>query len=193
MSKDANRNGETPVRGVPIEPMPEIDTGRIGHELNARIAMAAGQAQATPPTGTMSPDAFLEALANKVAQKVGNGNGNGNGKKPPGFLGVTVGGWTKMLLAWLMAGIVALAAWHLTVRDELRERPTSPQVEETVRGTFEHHNDSSAAHPLIQKRLEKLSTEQVTIRASQVRQETLDETQTKTLERIEKKLDRRNR
>jgi hypothetical protein len=175
--------GKTPPQGVPRLITNEPDTGRLGRALH-------GELVAANPGGMDEGDDVLERLASALAPKLNGHNGGGPKHK---FLGLDAATWTKTLLAWSVAAVLAVAAWYLGVRDALHERPTAPQVERSVKGAFESHNDSSAAHPPIQRRLETLGTEQKKIRESQVRQEALDETQTKALERIERAVNKRNR
>jgi len=142
----------------------------------------------------VTPDAFLEALANKVVEKIGDpvggGGGSGGGRK---FLGMEAGAWTKLVVGYIVAGIMALVVWQLTIRDALGERPTKPQVEASLKKTFDNHNISSQSHPPIQAKLKILSTEQRTIRESQIRQEGLDREQNNSLKKIEKALTRGRR
>lgn len=100
-------NTPTPVE-VPRRVSPEEDdTGRI----SAMMATMSGS-----PTPRSEADVFLEAVAVKLASKVGGGGG------PPSrrYLGVTKGGWTKMIFAIVVAGLLATGTWVLFVRDDLR-------------------------------------------------------------------------
>lgn len=126
----------------------------------------------------MTPESFLDELADKVASKVNLNGSPDDGKHK--FLGIALGGWTKMIAAWVMAGLVALAAWHLTIRDELRVKPNIEQVEME----FKKHDKISDAHPPIQARLKVIEGEQRTIRESQIRQEANDSLQTQVLQEI---------
>lgn len=193
MGNDGKRGDGTPVPGAPVAPLEDQDTGRLSAQLHGQATLAAGaMSPASPPAGTLSPEAFLDALSAKVAAKVNGQGGHGNGGTRR-FLGLDRGSWTKMVLGWALAGLLAIGAWYLAVRDALHERPTAPQVGETIREGFAVHDDSSAAHPPIQRRLDSLTAEQRIIRDSQIEQATTDKQQTKLLEKIERKIDRRNR
>lgn len=157
----------------------EDDTGKISRVLHAQIAAA-------NPGGMGDDSEVLKKLAHLVKE---SGGGNGGSR----FLGLDRDSWMKMILAWVVAAGMALGAWHLAVRDALQVRPTSDQVKHEVRGTFETHNDSSAAHPPIQHRLDKLSDTQKLIRESQIRQEETDKTQTETLKLIQVDISRLRR
>jgi hypothetical protein len=193
---DEGRIGATPTEGVPIVPLNVPDSGQFSAQLHGQAALAAGGASSVPvaqaiTAGGLSPDQFLDALADKVSEKIGNGNGNGSGAPPPKkskILGIEIGDWAKQAMALFFMGLLAFGAWQLSIRDELKVRPTAPQVEKSVKSTFDTHNDSSGAHPPIQVRLDGMGAKQEKIRESQIRQETLDEQQTKSLEKIEKAL-----
>jgi len=168
--------------GTPDRPLSDEDTGRISARLHARLAGQVGAASAvTPPLGTPTPEEFLDRLAEKLAARVGNGGG-GNGHRR--FLGLELGGWTKLLASMILAGAVALAAWWLTVRDELANRTTGPDVHRAIIEAEAHHDRDSEAHPPIQKRLEGIEVQQRTIRDSQIRQEGIDGKQSLALESI---------
>ena len=176
LSSDGD-NGRGLVQGVPVTVENEPDTGRLSTSLRMRIAAA-------NPGGMGDEQVTLRKLAKLIADETGkNGGGNG-GPKKPSFLGLEVGAWTKQLLALLAAALVALGVWQLTVRDELSMRPTGLEVKQESKATFDVHNDSSAAHPPIQKRLDTLTSEQRLIRDSQIGQAADDKAQTKVLDEI---------
>jgi hypothetical protein len=170
---------QTPRQGVPRALTNEPDTGRLSRALHGELVAA--NIGGMPPSG----NDVLDLLAAKLAPRL---NERTERVEAAVFLGLGIGAWTRMALGVVGAALIAVATWYLTLRDELRVRPTVPQVEEALRESFDHHNDSS-----IQLRLGTLSEEQQIIRESQVRQEGIDETQTKTLDRIERKLDRRSK
>jgi hypothetical protein len=183
MTLQGDRDGHTPPGGVPLPIVGEPDSGRLGRALH-------GELVAANPGGMGSGDEVLDRLAEKLAPKLNGHNGEGPKHK---FLGLEVGAWTKMLVAYAIGAVVAIVVWQLTIRDELGKRPTIPQVEESSKAGFEKHNDSAKAHPSIQERLDEVSTEQKTIRESQIQQVTTDKAQTKLLEKLDRKIDRRNR
>jgi len=169
--------------GTPDRPLSDEDTGRISARLHSQLAGEIGVAPVhTPPMGTPTPDQFLDQLAEKLAARVNPGGGDGGGHRR--FLGMEVGGWTKLLASMILAGAVALAAWWLTVRDELKARTTPEQVQTRIEVEARHHAKDADAHPPIQKRLDKLTGEQRTIRESQIRQEEASATTAKALEGI---------
>jgi hypothetical protein len=86
---------------------PRPDTPNISTTL---ASAAAGDA--------VSANDFLEAI-NKLAEKVG-GNGNGGPPKKV-FLGLTGGGWTKLVAGLLVTALLTAGAWVLLVRDTLNE------------------------------------------------------------------------
>jgi hypothetical protein len=178
----------TPPPGVPYTPTSEDETGRHSLELHAQLE-AVDAAPAAPPS------TLLDDLADKLAEKMnGNGNGNGHSHPPPPppkkILGlIEKGDLAKLVIGWVIAIAVFLGAWYKTVNAEIAKKAT----EEDVREIIKWHNNTRSAHPAVQIQLDGLKKEQRTIRESQIRQETIDEVQTKALERIEKKLDRRSR
>lgn len=169
---------------APDTPMAEVDTGKISSRLHAQMAGELGQAPTmTPPMGVPTPEAFLDALALKLAARVNRGPGGG---EPPArrFLGLEAGGWTKLLASMLLAAAVGLITWWATVRDELRIRPTTDEVGAQITEAEAHHAKNSEAHPPIQARIVEMEGEQRTIRESQIRQEVVERAQAKTLEEI---------
>lgn len=100
------------------------------------------------------------------------------------FLGLAPGSWTKLFLGWLLALLIATGTWWLAVRDGLRERPTTDQIDQIIRAREQTHDGAAEAHPPIQRRLEAIDSQQRTIRDSQIRQEQIDVQQTAVLKEI---------
>lgn len=180
------RNG-TPVEGVPIpdhgaqygadavpKPVERVDTG----PLSTRMLAAVADVGAMPVEGVPSPEEFLDALAAKLAQKTGGGDG----PPPKKFLGLGKADWIKLLIGWAVVVLVFLGTWYLSVRDGLRERPTTEQVMEVVKQGVNGHAEKT--HPTTQIQIDQIKTEQRTIRDSQIRQEQIDISQSETLDEI---------
>jgi hypothetical protein len=74
----------------------------------------------------ISAEDFLEAIASKLAKKVGGGDGHGGPPKKE-FLGLTGGGWTKFLSGMIIAAVVTAGTWVLLVRDTLKEHADAIQ------------------------------------------------------------------
>lgn len=174
---------ETPPQGVPRAVTSEPDTGRLSRALHGELVAA------NPGGMNPSGEDVLDLLAAKLGSRIGD-------RTQPvqvptaTFLGLDAGAWTKMLIAAVGAALVAVTTWYLTLRDELRIRPTVPQIEEVMHESFEQHNDSSGAHQPIQERLESVNVEQQKIRESQVRQEENGKAQTDVLKDIKNDLRR---
>jgi hypothetical protein len=188
----------TPVEGVPIpdgDVVPDVVDNEDTGPLSTRMMAAVGDVGAMEAQGDGDPEAFLDALATKLAQK----SGGGGGPPPKKFLGLDGGAWTKLLIGYLIAAAVGVFLWWLAVRDGLNERPTRPEVQETIKTTLggaldRHENDR--AHPKAQRQIDEIKVEQRTIRESQIRQEGIDKTQTETLKEIKddvKRIRRRDR
>ncbi|MDP2607300.1 MAG: hypothetical protein Q8S00_32585 [Deltaproteobacteria bacterium] len=91
-------------------------------------------------SGPLANESFINAIADKVHEKAPS----------TAFLGIELGGWTRMTLALLGACIVAAFSWYLSVRDAL--------------ANVEQHG-----HPVIEQEVR-------TIRESQIRQEAISNT-----------------
>ena len=99
---------------------PRATTPELSAGLHAAAAAMGGEAAA---------DDFLEALASKLASKVGGGDGHGGPPKKE-FLGMTGGGWTKMIAGMVIAAAMTAGAWVLLVRDTLKEHGASIEAHE---------------------------------------------------------------
>lgn len=167
--------------GTPI-PVEREDTGRLSRELQSTMTTAG-----TMTAGTMMSG---EDIIDRIAEKVAEVNRNGGGGRR--FLGLEAGSLTK-----IFALVVAMSTWYLAVRDGLNARPTADQIEQIIGGTIRGHDGAADSHPPFQKRLDATEVGQRKIRESQIRQETLDETQTEVLKEIKDDLKqlgkRRNR
>lgn len=174
--------------GIPTAPLKDEDTDRITRSLHAEIV-------ASNPGGMDDGKEVLRQLAHLIKSdgqpsgSSGSSGGGGRGK----FLGLEIGDWAKQLLTLIVAALVALGAWQLTIRDELSKRPTAPQVQHTVDQDFKYHNDSESAHPVLQSRITDLSKVQVEIQKSQAAQAKSSEAQAKSLEAIQRDLSRISR
>jgi hypothetical protein len=77
--------------------------------------LSAGLYTAAHASEAQSADDFLEALAVKLAGKVGGGDGHKQ------FLGLTAGSWVRTMAGMLIAGAITAGAWVLLVRDTLKD------------------------------------------------------------------------
>lgn len=86
----------------------------------ATPALSEGLQEATAGEPAATDD-FLDGLANKLASIM---QGNGSSPPPPPsrkeFLGLTGGGWTKLLGGIIIATSVTAGTWVLFVRDTLK-------------------------------------------------------------------------
>ncbi len=163
--------------GVPDSPLPDTDTGRVSSAFTTQLA----------DVGTMAQgDQLIDLVAHKIAERALTGFGNGGGGGG-GFLGLDRGGWTRMVLAWVIAIVLAVGGFYLAVRDGLKARPTKEEVGKQVKSSVDQH-ETRGEHPKIEKRLEGVEKEQKTIRESQIEQIGVDKNQTKVLGEIKKDL-----
>ena len=135
----------------------------------------------TAPVLQLDPEDFLESVASKVAAKIGAPKPTSSGRV---FLGMDTGAWTRLIVGWLVAVVLAGGAWWLSVRDGLAARPTFKEAATGAQDAIQAHEHSTEAHPPIQQRLDAMEREQTLIRESQIRQEETDKAQTKVLEEI---------
>lgn len=176
---------DTPSNGVPIEDASAVDTGVVSTEFHVAAQ-------------SMAQDQLIDAVAEKLARKLAGGGGTippPSGAPPPGhktFLGLDAGGWTRMLMAWVVGVALAFGAWWLTVRDGLRERPTEERVDKKLEKAVNGH-EANGNHPKIEKRLDALGAEQKMIRETQIEQTQVDKQQTEVLKDIKAELRRRRR
>lgn len=168
-------------------PSPELEPVA---EPETQIELADRIRETIPPDDTSEPfDQLLEKYADVILLK----RPGGGGGEPPErkFLGKDLGDWIWRVLTAVGAIAVFLVVWYNTVNNSLEEletRPTAAQVGEIVERAMSNH--SQAPHPGAVKRLEALETQQRLMRESQVRQETIEGQQAKTLEEIRKELRR---
>jgi hypothetical protein len=92
--------------------------------------LSAGLYKAAHAGEAQTADDFLEALAVKLAGKVGGGDGHGGPPKKQ-FLGLTAGSWVRTMAGMLIAGLITAGAWVLLVRDTLREHGSQIESHES--------------------------------------------------------------
>jgi hypothetical protein len=117
--------------------------GRGGHPRANTPELSVGLYKAAHAEETQSADAFLEALAVKLAGKVGGGGGGGGPPKRE-FFGLTAGAWVRTMTGMLIAGVITAGAWVLLVRDTLKDhgaqiedhtsKPMHQEAAKAVRG-----------------------------------------------------------
>jgi hypothetical protein len=135
-------------------------------ELSSGLYNAAHASSAS----STSPDDFLEALAVKLAGKVGGGDGRGG---PPRreFLGLTAGSWIRTMAGMLIAGALTAGAWVLLVRDTLIEH-----------GAKIENHDSLPMHPQAAKSVKSIDERLGTVETAV---QSFNTTQTQVIEGIE--------
>ena len=197
-----NRDGDsTPIEGVPIQQMrPRVDTGPtssrfLGSVHGTGVADAVGPPSITE-SAALSPEEFIDSLADRLIEKSQHGSGDGGGGGPKGkrFLGLEAGSWTKLVAGWTAAVVLAGFAWYSTVSKGLAERPTKEELKTQFVDVIDRH--SAKPHVQTDARLKVLETQQREIHDSQIRQEQVNKSQTSTLEEIRddvKQLRRRRR
>ena len=143
----------------------------------------------TPPEGVPVYTAIISEQLGKeirshVEEAIGNGNGNG-GPPRKSFLGMDIKDWSRWVLSGVMATIIFLAVWYSTVNAAIRERPTRDEASKdaaTLVKAHEDHGDHDDLEEIVKgnaAQIRKLSD-------IQIKQNTIIETQTKTIDRLDK-------
>jgi len=181
------------VKSVLNTPVPTPVARETTGELGGELVGATGPHPATPGGITLAPDDIINRIADRVFEKMSPaGAGGGGGGLPPDpphkqFLGIDGGGWTRIVLSWTVAILLAVGAWWLTVRDTLKGAASKDHVEERVhkasKAAVDGHEENGA-HPKIEQRLESVEIKQTVIRDSQIRQEGTDKLQSQSLDDI---------
>ena len=160
------------------------ETGPISTELLAQ-ATASGLGMVAP-VHAMDPDRFLDAVAEKLADRVAkkNGSNSGDGGGPPKkyFLGVAIADWVKIVVGWAAAALIFAGTWYLSVRDGLGKRPTRKETRQLLIDGMKQHGQ--LPHPPTAKRLKILEDGQVQMQKVLIRQEGIDTRQTEILQEI---------
>ncbi len=110
---------------------------------------------------------------------------------PRKVLGMDLGDWTRIIIKYGVGIAVVAYLWTTTVNSEIRDRPTRSEMKTATENILKATVDvikthSIVPHPVTDKRIDKLEGEQKKIRESQIRQETIDIQQSKTLNEIRK-------
>jgi hypothetical protein len=129
------------------------------------------------PIGGLNPAEFLDEVAIRLARRVPSGP-----IPQKTYFGLSSSEWTKTALGWLVAALVFLGGWWLSVRDGLRERPTNDQLEQKLEKVFKVHGEG--VHVQTKQDIEDLRRQTTQVRESQIRIEEVDQTQTETLKEI---------
>lgn len=151
MSKNGkNGRADTP---VPVEHAE--NTGRM-----SRTMLTAVEASGEIDTMSASaPDDLLDRIADKMVEKMGGGGGSPPSpprKRDKQFLGIALGGWTKLAIGYLVAGIVFAVTWYFTVNRDLDDRPTFIEMDDAFSDVVDDHRERSHADTHIRiKALEK--------------------------------------
>jgi hypothetical protein len=98
----------------------EVSNGQREYPRADTPELSAGLYAAAHAGETQSADDFLEALAVKLAGKVGGGGGQGGPPKKE-LLGITAGAWVRTIIGMMLAGFMTAGAWVLLVRDTLKD------------------------------------------------------------------------
>lgn len=160
-------------------PIEREDTAKLSIRMMSEVA-SVGQAGQVAPYNDAG-ERFIDAVAEKFYEKVGGGDG-GPPKKT--FLGVDVGGWVK----YVIAAVIAVGAWYLTIRDGIKDRPTFSVMEARMESVLVKHTGDQHPKTLIQ--IDEIRKAQQDIRESQIRQEMVSKQQAETLQEIKEQLRR---
>jgi len=161
-------------------------------------------AAVTPPNGVVcGPIDLIDAICSRVKeemhaeiQQLGGGGGGGGGEPPhpPSrtILGDTAKGWGTWLVRATVAFAVGAFAWYTTVNESLDDRPTRTEAA-AIAESMVKVQEAKGSNPETRKILGAHSEQLRQLREIQIRQTTLMEGQSKTIDKIEKTLDRRRR